>query len=53
MLQQADLHMLEMENQLEALAAPPPEPAIPGPEGEENPDHTQGESGIESGPASP
>jgi hypothetical protein len=45
--------MLDLENQLEAVAAPPPEPAIPKPEEEEDPKHIQGESGVESGPASP
>jgi hypothetical protein len=45
--------MLELENQLEAIAAPPPEPVIPGPEGEEDDEEIQGESGVESGPASP
>jgi hypothetical protein len=29
--------MLELENQLEAVAAPPPEPTIPEPEEEEDP----------------
>jgi hypothetical protein len=28
--------MLELENQPEAIAVPPPEPAIPGPAGEED-----------------
>jgi hypothetical protein len=28
--------MLEQENQLEAIAAPPPEPVIPGPAQEED-----------------
>jgi hypothetical protein len=45
--------MLELENQLEAVAVPPPEPVIPGPAGEEDAEDTQGESGIESGPESP
>jgi hypothetical protein len=46
--------MLELENQLEAIAAPPPEPVMPGPEGEEeNAEDIQGESGVESGPESP
>jgi hypothetical protein len=44
--------MLELENQLEAIAAPPPEPVIPGLEGEEDDEKIQGESGVESGPAS-
>jgi CRISPR/Cas system-associated exonuclease Cas4 (RecB family) len=37
MLQHNDQYMLELENQLEAVAAPPPEPIIPGPEEEGNP----------------
>jgi hypothetical protein len=45
--------MLELKNQLEAIAAPPPEPVILGPEGEEDVEGIQGESGIESGPESP
>jgi hypothetical protein len=45
--------MLELENQLEALAVPPPEPVIPGPAQEEDVGDIQGESGIESGPESP
>jgi hypothetical protein len=45
--------MLELENQLEAIAAPPPEPVIPWPEKEEDAEETQGESGVESRPASP
>jgi hypothetical protein len=44
--------MLELENQLEAIAVPPPEPVIPGPAGEDVED-IKGESGIESGPKSP
>jgi hypothetical protein len=44
--------MLELENQPEAIAAPPPEPVIPG-QGEEDVEEIQGESGVESGPASP
>jgi hypothetical protein len=42
--------MLELENQLEAIAAPPPEPVIPGPAEEEDVEDIQGESGVESGP---
>jgi hypothetical protein len=42
--------MLELENQLEAIAAPPPEPIISGPEEEEDAEDIHGESGIESGP---
>jgi hypothetical protein len=45
--------MLELENQLEELAAPPPERVIPRPEEEEDAEEIQGESGVESGPASP
>jgi hypothetical protein len=53
LLQHNDQYMLELENQLEALAVPPPEPVIPGPAQEEDVEDIQGESGIESGPASP
>jgi hypothetical protein len=54
LLQHNDQYMLELENQLEAIAAPPPEPVMPGPEGEEeNAEDIQGESGVESGPESP
>jgi hypothetical protein len=53
LLQHNDQYMLELENQLEVVAAPPPEPAIPEPEEEEDPEEIQGESGVESGPASP
>jgi uncharacterized coiled-coil protein SlyX len=53
LLRHNDQYMLDLENQLEAVAAPPPEPAIPGPEEEENPKEIQGESGVEPGPASP
>jgi hypothetical protein len=53
MLQHNDQYMLELENQLEAIAAPPTEPVIPGPEEEEDADEIQGESGVESGSASP
>jgi hypothetical protein len=42
--------MLELENQQEAVAVPPPEPVIPGPAGEEDAEDIQGGSGIESGP---
>jgi hypothetical protein len=45
--------MLELENQLEALVVPPPEPVIPGPAQEEEVEDIQGESGIDSGPESP
>jgi hypothetical protein len=44
--------MLELENQLEAIAAPPPEPVIPRKEEEEDAEEIQGESGVEFGPAS-
>jgi hypothetical protein len=54
LLQHNDQYMLELENQLEAIAAPPPEPVMPGPEGEEkNAEDIQGESGVESGLESP
>jgi hypothetical protein len=36
LLQHNDQYMLELENQLEAIAVPPPEPDIPGPAGEED-----------------
>jgi hypothetical protein len=45
--------MLELENQLGAIEAPPPEPVIPGPAGEEDAENIQGESGVESGPETP
>jgi hypothetical protein len=45
--------MLELENQLEAIAVPPLEPVIPRPAGEEEAEDIQGESRIESGPKSP
>jgi hypothetical protein len=53
LLEHNDQYMLELENQLEGVAAPPPEPVIPGPAGEEDAEDIQGESGIESGPESP
>jgi hypothetical protein len=53
LLQHNDQYMLELENQLEAVAAPPPKPIIPGPAEEEDTEDIQGESGIESGPESP
>jgi hypothetical protein len=43
----------ELENQLEAVTASPPEPAIPELEEEEDPEEIPGESKVESGPASP
>jgi hypothetical protein len=52
LLQHNDQYMLELENQLEAIAVPPPELFIPGP-AEEDAEDIQGESGIESGPESP
>jgi hypothetical protein len=52
LLQHNDQYMLELENQLEAIAVPPPEPVIPRPAGEEDAEDIQGESGIESGPES-
>jgi uncharacterized coiled-coil protein SlyX len=48
LLQHNDQYMLDLENQLEAVAAPPLDP-----EEEEDPEEIQGESGVESGPASP
>jgi cation transport regulator ChaC len=36
LLQHNDQYMLELENQLEAIAAPPPEPVILGPAEEED-----------------
>jgi hypothetical protein len=53
LFQHNDQYMFELENQLEAIAVPPPEPVIPGPAGEEDAEDIQGESGIESGPESP
>jgi hypothetical protein len=53
LLQHNDQYMLELENQLEAIAAPPLEPVIPGPEGGGDAKEIQGESRVESGPASP
>jgi hypothetical protein len=53
LLQHNDQYMLELENQLEAIAAPPSEPVIPGPVGEEDAKDIHGESGIESRPESP
>jgi uncharacterized coiled-coil protein SlyX len=48
LLRHNDQYMLDLENQLEAVAAPPPNP-----EEEEDPEEIQGESGVETGPASP
>jgi hypothetical protein len=53
LLQHNDQYMFELENQLEAIAAPPLEPGIPGPAEEEDAEDIQEESGIESGPESP
>jgi uncharacterized protein YcgL (UPF0745 family) len=53
LLQHNDQYMLELEDELEAIAAPPPELVIPGPAQEEDAKDIQGESGIESGPESP
>jgi hypothetical protein len=54
LLQHNDQYMFELENQLEAITAPPQKPVNPGPEEEEEDDEEiQGESGVESGPASP
>jgi hypothetical protein len=53
LLQHNDQYMLELENQLEGIAAPPLEPVIPGPEGGGDAEEIQGESRVESGPASP
>jgi hypothetical protein len=48
LLQHNDQYMLDLENQLVAVAAPPPDP-----EEEEDPEEIQGESRVETGPASP
>jgi hypothetical protein len=53
LLQHNDQYMLELENQLEAIAVPPPEPVIPGLAEEEDVEDIQGESGVESEPESP
>jgi hypothetical protein len=53
LLQHNDQYMLELENQLEAVAAPPPEPINPRPAEEEDAEDIQGETRIESGPESP
>jgi hypothetical protein len=53
LLQHNDQYILELENQLEAIAVPPPEPVILGPAEEEDAGDIQGESRIESGPESP
>jgi hypothetical protein len=51
LLQHNDQYMLELENRLEAIVAPPPKPVIPG-SGQEDAEKIQGESGVESGLAS-
>jgi hypothetical protein len=48
LLQLNDQYLLELEDQLEAIAAPPPEPVIPGPAEEEDAEDIQGESRVES-----
>jgi uncharacterized coiled-coil protein SlyX len=48
LLQHNDQYMLDLENQLEAVAAPPPKP-----EEEEDLEEIQGESGVDIGPVSP
>jgi hypothetical protein len=53
LLQHNDQYMLEVENQLEAIAVPPPKPIILGPAEKEDDEDIQGESGFESGPESP
>jgi septal ring factor EnvC (AmiA/AmiB activator) len=52
LLQHNDQYMLELENRLDAIAAPPPEPVILG-LAEEDAEDIQRESGVESGPESP
>jgi hypothetical protein len=53
LLQHNDQYMLELENQLEAIAAPPLERVIPGPAQEGDVEDIHGESGIESRTESP
>jgi hypothetical protein len=53
LLQHNNQYMLELENQLESIAVPPPETVIPGPAEEEDVENIQGESGVEFGPESP
>jgi hypothetical protein len=53
LLQHNDQYILGLENQLEAIAVPPPEPVIPGPPEEEDAEDIHGESVVESGPKSP
>jgi hypothetical protein len=52
LLQHNEQYMLELENWLEAIVAPPPEPIVPGLE-EEATEDIQGDSGVESGPEIP
>jgi hypothetical protein len=53
LLQHNDQYMLELENQLEAIAVPPPEPVIPRPPEEKDAEDIHGESKVESRPESP
>jgi hypothetical protein len=53
MLQHNEQYMLELENQLEAIVAPPPKPIVPGLEEEEDGEDIQGESELESRPETP
>jgi hypothetical protein len=53
MLQHNDQYMFELENQQEAIVAPPSDVVFPEPEEEEDAEEIQGEFGVESGPASP
>jgi uncharacterized coiled-coil protein SlyX len=48
LLQHNDQYMLDLDNQLDAVAAPPPEPKE-----EEDAEKIHGESGVGTGPASP
>jgi hypothetical protein len=48
LLRRNDQYMLDLENQLEVVAAPPPNP-----EEEEDPEEIQGESRVDTRPASP
>jgi hypothetical protein len=50
LLQHNDQYMFELENQLEAIVAPPPETVPPGPAEQEDAEDIQGESGVESRP---
>jgi hypothetical protein len=52
MLQHNDQYMFELENQLEVIAAPPSEPVSPRTEEGEDAKEIQGESRVESRPAS-